>query len=461
MPGAFRDGSLLEWRGSVSRAETAENRRQTLYEELQPGVFELTDNASSGFLYFNDLQDDVLDAGTDWTTFLTGGVVGSIKAGLAYTENERDFDGRRLRFAHRFTSGIDLTLPPEVLFSDDFIGPNFEVEEITRATDNYEGTHEVAAAYAQADLTFGSWRFIGGARFEDSAIELITLQRGLDAGTVTTQLDESEVLPAATVVYQLSHDQNLRFAYSRTVNRPDFRELAPFKFTHIAGGYAVTGNPDLVSADVDSYDLRWEWFPSADEVVAASVFYKAFDRPIENVLVASAENLETFTNAETAENYGVELEARRNLGSLWSPLSELTAIVNYTRVESEISIDPSQTSLTNPDRPLTGQPDNVVNLVVEWLRPRWGTGARVLYNFTGEKVALGGQLGLPDIVEEARGSLDVVLRQDLAPWAPGLGIKLSAENLLDEEREWTQGGGVFRLYEPGVQYGVSLTYRPF
>ena len=88
---------------------------------------------------------------------------------------------------------------------------------------------------------------------------------------------------------QMEMHQNLRFAFSQTVNRPDFRELAPFKYTHIAGGFAVTGNPDLVSADISSYDLRWEWFPSSDEVIAASVFYKDFDNPIENVLVAAAD----------------------------------------------------------------------------------------------------------------------------------------------------------------------------
>lgn len=461
LPEAFGDGSLLEWRVSSSTAETAENRRQVLYEELQPGIFELTDNASSGFLYFNDLEDELTDSGFDWTTFLSGRVVGSVKLGAAYTENERDFDGRRLRFAHRNTRNLDLTLPPSELFSEELIGPNFEIEEVTRATDTYDGNQEITAAYGQVDLSFGAWRFIGGARFEDFQTELLTLQRGIQGGEVTTALDESEVLPAATLVYRLTDAQNLRLAVSRTVNRPDFRELAPFKYTHIAGGYAVTGNPDLVSAEILSYDLRWEWFPSSDEVVAASVFYKDFDNPIENVLVASAETLQTYTNAESAENFGVELELRRNLGSLTPALSDFTAIFNYTYVDSEISIDPAVTSFTTTDRPLSGQAESVLNLVTEWSRPEWGTGVRLLYNFTGDKVTLGGELGLPDVIEEARNTLDLVWRQDLGGWVPGLGLKLSASNLLDEERRWSQGDGTFRLYEPGVGYSLSLSFKPF
>lgn len=467
LPGVFTDGSLLEWRASTSTADTRENRRQTLYEELRPGVFELTDNASSGFMYFNDLEDEVLDGGVDWTTFLTGNVVGSVQAGLAYTENERDFNGRRLRFFLRSGSGLDLTLPADELYVPENIGPRgFEVEEITRPTDNYDGNQEITAGYLQGDLTFGPWRFIGGVRVEDSLIELLTRERGsVGAANVTTELDESSVLPAATVVYRLKNNQNLRFAFSQTVNRPDFRELAPFKYTHIAGGFAATGNPDLTSADIFSYDLRWEWFPSSDEVLAASLFYKDFDDPIENVLVAAAENLQTYTNAESAENFGVELEARRNLASFFGGstgwLSDFTLIANYTWVDSEISIDPSVTSLTNTDRSLTGQPDNVVNLVLEWSRPESGTGLRLLYNFTGDKVAYGGELGLPDVIEEARTTLDLVVRQDLGPWVPGLGLKLSAINLTDEDYEWTQGDGLFRLYERGVGYSASFSYRPF
>jgi outer membrane receptor protein involved in Fe transport len=462
-PGAFASGSLFEWRASQSNAKTNENRRQVLYEEQEPGVYELTDNANSGFMYFNDLEDDLLDAGFDWTTFLGGRVVGSLKLGGAYTHNERAFDGRRLRFFHRNTFGLDLTLPPEELFTAENIGPRgFEVQEITRPTDTYDGDQEVTAGYAQADLGFGRWRFIGGLRFEDSQIDLTTLDRNNPQFTpVVTEVDDSDVLPALAVVYKLTDRQNLRAAFSQTVNRPEFRELAPFNFVHIAGGYAVTGNPDLVSADIFSYDLRWEWFPSADEVVAASLFYKSFDRPIEQVLIAGAENLQSFVNAESAENYGVELELRRNLGSLWRPLARWTAVVNYTWVDSEISIDPEKTSATNPTRPLVGQPDSVANFVLEWVQPTWGSTARLLYNYVGEKVAFGGQLGLPDVLEQPWGTLDLVVRQDLGAWVPGLDVKLSASNLLDETREWTQANGVFRAYEPGVSYGLSLGFRPF
>ncbi len=456
-------GGLLEWSGSFSNATTDENRREVIYEELN-GEFVLTDNGQSGFMYFNDLQDDVVDGKVHWTSFLNRGTyVGSVKAGLAYTNNERAFAGRRLRYAHRSTFGIDLTLSPEELFSEDLIKPRgFEIQEITRATDFYRGDHQISAAYAQGDFAWGKWRIVGGLRVEDSDQEVITLNR-FEQGTPlqATVIEDTNVLPAVNLTYQLSPAANLRFSASQTVNRPEYRELAPFRFTHLVGGFAVTGNPGLQQAEITSLDARWEWFPSSGEVVAASVFYKDFERPIENVLVAGASLLETYANAESARNLGAELEARRNLGSLIGFLEGVTVILNYTFVDSEISLDPNQTTFTNAQRALVGQPDNVLNAIVEWTRPESGSLVRLLVNFTDDKVARGGGFGQPDVFEEARTTVDLVYRQDLDFLLKGLSLKLSASNLFDEPWEWTQGGEIFRRFDPGTSIKLSASYRIF
>ena len=111
---------------------------------------------------------------------------------------------------------------------------------------------------------------------------------------------------------QLTGSFKVRGAMSRTLDRPEFRELAPFRFKPIAGGLEQTGNPDLVSASIQSYDARWEWFPSASDVIAVSAFYKDFTNPIESVQVSGAALTETFQNANNARNQGEHHMPYRN-----------------------------------------------------------------------------------------------------------------------------------------------------
>ena len=457
LPEVFADGSLLEWRFGESTATTEENRRQALYLEGTDGQYFLTDNAQSGFMFFNDLEDDLTEAAVDWSTFFAGKVTGTIKFGFNQTQNDRIFDARRLRYFHRNTSGIDLTARPEDTFTAENIGPNgFELEEITRATDSYDGDHEVMAAYGMVDAAWGDWRLIGGIRYEDSQLEVVTLDRSDPNQTpIATLLDEQETPFSFSLVRKLRDDMNLRFVVSETLNRPSFRELAPFTYTHIVGGYAVQGNPELVSATIGSLDARWEWFPGPTEVLAASVFFKDFDKPIERVVIPGAEFLETFANAESAENFGFELEARRNLGALAEALEEFTAVLNFTWVDSEITVDPDLPA-TNATRPLVGQPDTVINAVLEWDRPESGSLVRLLFNQTGEKVAIAGSFGLPDVIEESRDTIDLIYIQR---FAERFKVKLSARNLLDERWEWTQGGEPFRGYDKGRSLSMGLSWN--
>jgi hypothetical protein len=460
LPG-IGNGALIEWRVGKSGATTEENRRETLYGETTPGRFVLTQNAQSGFMYWNDLEDDLGDAKVHWESILDGEHLhGSVKVGAARSESERDFRGRRIRYQHRDTRGIDMTQEPEQLFVEQYIRPNgFEVEEITRATDAYLGNHDVNAGFAQADLGMGKWRLIAGARFEDSNLEVLTLDRNNpELPTVETVLDSSDVLPAMSLVYSLTAQTNLRFSASQTLNRPEYRELAPFKYTHVVGGFAVTGNPELVQAEIRSFDARWEWFPEGGEVVAASVFFKDFDHPIESVVITGAELVESYENVESAENLGVELEFRRNLGILAEPLARFDLIANYTWVDSQVTIDDAQTAGTNLERPLVGQPDNVLNLILEWTRPQSDTGVRLLYNYVDDKIAFAGFFGLPEVLEEARHSLDLSLQQGLGFLTDGLSLKFSLTNLLDEERRFSQGGQTYRLYQPGIGTSLSLSY---
>lgn len=449
--------SRLEWRGTFSNAVRDEpDLRETLYE-LNPniGKYELADESQSGFRMYNDLTDHIYELGLDWSFFTTqwSGLPLMIKVGPYVQQRNRDFSSRRFRLVNIAPGRIDITQPPEVLFAPENIGPYFELQEQTRPTDTYTADQTITAGYGMVDLPFSSrWRLIGGVRVERSEQNVETFDLfALEATPITSTLDNTDVLPGLNLIYSLSPSTNLRFGFSRTVNRPEFRELAPFEFTDVVGGRATVGNPDLRRALIKNYDVRWEWFPSSSEVIAASFFYKDFQDPIERTVQATAQLRTSFTNAEGARNAGIELEARKQI------MRNLFLAANYTFVDSEIEIGRAVGEVqTSASRPLAGQSKNVVNLVAEIQWP-YDISTRILYNFFGDRIVDVGSLGLPDILEEGRGTLDLVAIKRFGDAQ----LRFIFDNLTNADYLFTQGGKVQRLYNLGPSFAVSFSYSVF
>ena len=251
----------------------------------------------------------------------------------------------------------------------------------------------------------------------------------------------------------LTTNSNIRLSYSTTVNRPEFRELAEFEFTDVVGNRAVKGNADLQRALIQNVDGRWELFSGGRGVLAASVFYKYFDKPIERVVIASANPLATFQNADNARNFGVELEFARELSQ------HFFVNANYTFVDSKITLAPEQLGVqTSSERSLAGQSENLFNVGGEFFLGGFST--RVLYNFVGARISDVGANEAPDIVEQGRGALDLVIAQR---WR-GLTMRCTFENLTDSEYEFTQSLAVDRaqrLYKLGRSYTLSFSYNVF
>ena len=460
-------GSLIDWSIAYSEATNDSDLRENLYRESDDGAFALQAGfAESGKMDFHSLEDEIRQADVAYTAFYAGADVtmsGLVKAGVDVTDRAREFNARRFRFAAPTQLRFDLTASPEEIFIAENIGPGgFEISEVTGVNDAYDAEHTVAAGYLMADATYGNWRVVGGARYEDSDQSVRTFNPFATANQVESVNQSQDVLPSINVVYQTSPQTNLRFAYGRSLNRPEFRELSPFTFVEVTGGRSVAGNPDLEQATLDSYDLRWEWFPSGGEVIAASLFYKGIDKPIERIVQPTTELRTSFVNAESAELWGLELELRKSLEILSPALRWWTANVNYTYINSEVSVgDQLLSVVTNTERPLEGQSDQVANAALQFYQPDWGTMLRVLGSFSGERLTDVGSSGLPDIYESAYTSVDVVLSQTLGRMLRGLELKLAGSNLLDEKREFMQGESVQRSYEPGRTFSLSLGYTPF
>jgi TonB-dependent receptor len=457
-------GSRVSWWVAYSRADRDEpDLRETLYEEIG-GVFILADESQSGFRQFIDQRDEIWDGGVDWSLFFDGpyGLPGSIQFGAQANLRDRDFQARRFRFRHLFTSNVDLSLPPEQLFTPENIGIAFELREETRNTDAYTGSHDTYAGYTMVDLPLGPrWRLVGGARYEQSDQQIDTFDPfivGDQSAVITTDNEDHDVLPSANLVYQFHIDQNLRIGFSQTVNRPQFRELAPFDFTDVVGGRTLLGNPELVSATIRNFDARWEWFPGATEILAASVFFKSFDDPIERIVEPTAQLRTSYTNADSARNVGFELEAQKILGQFFEVGG------NYTYVDSSIEISAAAGQVqTSTERPLAGTSANLVNAYFEGRVPDAGLAARLLVNWFDDRITDVGALGLPDIIEEAREKVDLVFVWQAASQMgfPDFTVRASLENLTNPEYTFSQGGEVYRQFTLGRGFDISVSWDLF
>jgi TonB-dependent receptor len=283
----------------------------------------------------------------------------------------------------------------------------------------------------------------------------------VDAIPVRATLRNTDPAPGINAIYALTPHQNLRASYSRTLSRPDFRELSPFDFANTLGGFITAGNPNLRRAAINNYDARWEWFTGGNQVVAASFFAKTFTDPIERVIVPSNDLRQTFVNAKGARNFGVELEFRRSLRFLGSKLREFGVSSNFTFVDSNIDLRPEDAAiLTSKSRPLLGQSRYIGNAILEWRRPKWRSDARFFTNYVSRRLSDVGTFRLPDIYQEGNVFLDFSYDYSVdekGKWK----IRFEAENLADNDYRWTQGNIVQRDYHLGRTFQIGLNYSIF
>ena len=464
-------GARIDWRADGRFAGRYEpNTREVVYMQGADGVYRWENFIQSGSVFHQDL--DELGGGGAVDVTVPFGALDALRAGASADLRERDVYTRRFRFMPQVAlDAATRELAPDLLFGAARIAPDsFQIQEATFDGDNYGASQSIYAGYAMADWSpLERLRMSGGARVETAAqqVDPVNPFGTSSASLASAQLDDIDVLPALNLTWALSDAMNLRFGVSRTLARPQFRELAPFAYADYAGGHLVRGNPILERSLISNLDARWEWFPSYGAVVAASAFAKHFEQPIE-VLVfqQGAELARTWVNAGDAENYGLELEARSDLGFVSSALASFSLNGNLTLIRSEVRADgPVHVALPEvgtlafdamrSGRALQGQSPYVLNLGAGWAHPSLGTSASVLFNRFGRRIESVGVQPLPDIYEEARSSLDVVVQQPIGErWS----IEVSAERLLGGRVEYTQGGDLLRSWDPGRLFTLSVSW---
>lgn len=458
-------GSKLDWRYTYALALRSEpDRRETRYDQERGRDEWLISNRPEGNQrFFSNLVDHSHDVGLDFTVpFLQwSGEEATLRLGSAFATKSRAVDTRRYKFQHKGPLTGDpkvISRPAEEIFRPAYIGSDgFQFEEFTQPTDNYDADQIIAGTYVMVNIPLvSSLTLQGGARLEYGKQNVRTFELFNPEQTpVEAQIETLDILPAANLTWSLREDMKLRGSTSITVSRPDFRELSPATFNDVTGGRQLFGNPDLDRATIYSADLRWEWYPGLGNQISAATFYKHFVRPIEQVVIASAQQSVTFQNAESADNIGLELESRCELGGLHAAMEGAFLAGNLSLIHSQVTL-PDFGITTSKERPLQGQSPYVINLQAGYDAEHLGLRLTTLYNVFGPRILEVGAQGAPDVYEQPFHSLDLVLQQKLPA---GFSLRLSAKNLLDLPRTEMQGDEVLTKIASGRSFSLGLTWE--
>lgn len=480
----FDFGSLdVDLRGGFARSKRdAPYERAFSYfynENVADYVNNLTSTGQSATLTFSDLTEDVWNAGGD-VSYTIPNVPVTVSAGGAWLDTKRD--STRRDFAFRPASALPLQAAqqrPDYLLSDYNIQTFGILLVETTALGGiaqYRGDLEVKAGYGQvtADLLSGL-RFQGGVRYEDGyqAVTLVDLfnQGNLDQ---VDPIEKSYWLPAGTLTWTLADNMQLRLHGSKTLGRPQFRELSPQVYFDTESDRQFVGNPFITDSTLLNAEARFEYYFAPQQRFSAAVFGKRLKNPIEAVasVAGGGALITTFANAPEAELYGFELETQK----YW-PLSgpyRLVTIANYTFSDSKLKVAdgdstilndllgarPASTVFSDGD-PLTGQSRHLVNLQLGLENSDKLQQATLLLNYASKRVTSRGQIlgesRLNDFYERPGVTLDFVARQGFRAMGREAEIKFEARNLTGTEYEEYQDVEDLRTYINRYKLGRSFS----
>jgi hypothetical protein len=452
-------GLNLQWRASVSssKREDPDWKEGIFYRDPTDPTQPYYPNATN-YRSWAALNDRSHAFATDATLpvasikLKTGGFTESRTTGYEI----RYFELIPSQYPHSIPDSIAL-LPLETIYDPSHFGPGlFDFRESTHPEDAYDGDSKLYAGYLMADAPFelyaSRFRFVGGARIENFEQNVYVTRTG--GSMIPSHHIYNDVLPSMNLAYLFNDVTNFRLAYSQSVNRADFRELASTEYYDYVIKQSIKGNPDLRRSLIRNYDARLEVFPGAGELLALSYFYKNLTDPIEENLEGNSSGyVRTWKNSPTAKNYGWEVEARKSLAFLGGFGRDFSFMANYTRVQSQVDYTRGGVTYT---RPLQGQSPYVINLSLAFTEPSIGTSLSLLYNKFGSRIYTvgSGATDAGDIYEQPRDAVDFALTQQLST---GLEAKFTIRNLADKDRVMTRGDKPYEELTIGRTFGLHFS----
>lgn len=486
------DNSVIDWIAGFSYANRNEPdiKRMTylldtdeasdLYGKYIAVITQQASVNTAGRLY-TYLNEYVENGAVNYTKSFREGKSFSpqLKVGVFAERKDRDFRTRLLGWRKANYYQFDNSLLWEYgnnntagMFQKENINTTdgFLMEETTSPSDSYKASNTLGSAYGMVNLPYNGWNFNVGLRFEYNS----QIVHGFDLRKKPIDIikNKPDFFPSFNVTYEINKKNQIRLAYARNINRPEFRELAPYWFYSFEEAAGYTGNPELKDAYIDNVELRYEFYPTMAQIITVGVFYKSFKDPIELKLSPTGSNMEyTFTNAKGAYSVGVEIDIKKSLDFM--KMKNMYVVLNAAYIKTEVTYQ--ENDIQRP-RPLQGQSPYIVNAGLFYQSVKLGLSASLVYNVIGKRIIAIGEPAqnsnedIPDIYELPRNLLDFTISKKIGRFVElRFGTRdLICNNVVTSQFvKFTDANGVKqtreqinRTYNPGRQFslGAIITF---
>lgn len=343
------------------------------------------------------------------------------KMGFGYLARERNYTNRVLGFAQAIAGNpydVDYSLfnlPYDQVFLTQNLGllsngkASILVNDATVPNSAYDASSSILHAYLMNDQRYKKFRLIYGLRMESFNQKLVAAQRGL--GAINLNYTKVDFCPSANLVYSLTEKTNMRLSYSKTLNRPEYRELANFGFPDYLSGFFVSGDSNLRRASINNFDVRYEIFPGRAQLLSVSAFHKAITNPIEFSTSSFASSEAQYVQSKSATISGAEVEFRVLLSTLFARNNEKSLLNNFT-FSGNGTITRSLVTVGNAlsdsitSRPLQGQSPYIINFALSYVGDSSGLSTTLSLNRIGRRLAIAGSNILPEFFDKERTVID-------------------------------------------------------
>lgn len=304
---------------------------------------------------------------------------------------------------------------------------------------DYRYKERVLSAYASLKYGTDTTQVVAGLRLDDvdfDASSPLAVAGRYDGTFQQYEGGYDNSLPSVNIVHSLTPDLRIKAAWSKSLGRPQFDDIARAESVNEENLTISRGNPELKPRRADNFDLAAEYYFGASGMISLGAFYKDIKDDIYALAAEEMVDGVTYTvttprNASSSKMRGLEFQlVTDKIPGLPGLLRDnLGASVNATKLWGEMDYA-SGNSFVHL-KALQYQPEWLANATVFYRLPKNGE-LRVSYNWKGKSPISLGAYPWTTYWLSRQERLDVALRYSIAR---NFVLKLQANNLTNEPVE--------------------------